>query len=353
MYAGGHTLHTVNASHPPIAIRARPCYRLMMSVTTALLALTAGLAAQPARGFLDKPAGAIRVMTWNVYRDSVFPPDGAKVDVSAANRPAQFARVLQAVRPDIICLQEVTASAARSAALVGEILPLPNGTTWQAHAAVDTVIVSRFGLDGRAEGRVEGDARQRGHAIALIKTPVTDLYVICAHFQSSDTSADIALREQQARIIASTIREARAGDGAVPLRPRTPFIVLGDFNAIAGATAFVDDLVAGRTGRSTSAEGPDWDRSPLTDAQPSHNATGSDRHTWRNDREPFPPGMLDRIVYSDSVLTSLNQFVLDTTTMSNSQLAAARLRAVDVMRDPQAGIHDHFPLVIDVGVRGR
>ena len=88
-----------------------------------------------------------------------------------------------------------------------------------------------------------------------------------------------------------------------------------------------------------------------SDALPRHNASGAERYTWRNDLERFPPGILDRIIYSDSVLASVNQFVLDTTTMSHRDLVGAGLRAIDVMRDPQAGIHDHFPLVIDVAVR--
>src|SRR4029453_4153967 len=214
--------------------------QILVSMTSATLCLTAVLAGEPAHKFLAKPTNAaIRILTWNVYRSSIFPQDGEAVDVSAANRPAQFARVLKALRPDVVCLQEVMVNVARSAALVNNILPLPDNNTWQAHSAVDTVILSRFNLSARAEGQVEKGERRRGPAIALFKTPATDLYVICAHFQSSDGSEDAALRRQQAQVIASTIREAKAGGGAIPLRARTPFIVLGDFNAIAGASMFV------------------------------------------------------------------------------------------------------------------
>ena len=318
----------------------------------AIVALTAVLATQPAPGFLPKPdAGAIRVLTWNVYRDSIFPPAGEAVDASAANRPAQFARVLQALRPDVLCLQQVTVDAARSAALLNEILPLPDGDTWQAHAAEDTVIVSRFGINARSEGHVESGDRRRGHAITLLDTPRTSLYVVCAHFQSSDGLEDVAMRRHQAQLIVSTIREAKAGRGAVPLRPRTPFVVLGDFNAIDGGTRFVDALVAVSVVSPASGgrtEGLDWDRSQLTDALPRHNGTGTDRYTWRDDVDRFPPGILDRVLYSDSVLTSVNQFVLDTTSMSYDQLVKARLRSIDVMGDPQAGIHDHYPVVVDL-----
>jgi endonuclease/exonuclease/phosphatase family metal-dependent hydrolase len=325
-----------------------------VSLTTAILALTALLAVQPVHGFLSRPTGAsIRVLTWNVYRSSIFPKDGEAVDPAADTRPAQFARVLRAVQPDVVCLQEVTMDVARTKALVNYILPLPAGHTWQAYAAEDTVIVSRFDLGARAEGHVEGE-RRRGHAIALIRTPATDLLVVCAHFQSEAERADVDMRQQQAGVIANTIREAKAGGGPIPLRARTPFMVLGDLNAIAGATSFLDILIKGRTNGASAARsgnGLDWDRSALVDALPLHNASGTERYTWRNDLERFPPGILDRILYSDSVLASVNQFVLDTTAMSHRDLVSAGLRAIDVMRDPQAGIHDHFPLVIDVAAR--
>ena len=323
-------------------------------MTTALVAATAVLAAQPNRGFLDRPADtAIRVMTWNVYRNSVFPPEGELVDMTAATRPAQFARILRAVRPDVVCLQDITESTERSAALVSHILALPAGQAWQAHAAVDTVIVSRFGLRARARGQVDGD-RQRGHSIALITTPTTDLLVICSHFQSSADPRAESMRRQQAQMIVDEIRAAKAGRGPTPLRARTPFLVLGDFNAIPGSTLFVDALRSGRPvdGAAESAEGLDWDGSSLTDAQPRHNASGSERYTWRNDLDRFPPSMLDRIFYSDSVLTSVNQFVLDTTAMSYDELVRPQLRAIDVMSDPRSGIHDHFPLVIDLVLGG-
>lgn len=51
--------------------------------------------------------------------------------------------------------------AARSAALVDEILPLLDGQTWQAHDKVDTVIVSRFRLRAIGAGQVDGE-RIRG-----------------------------------------------------------------------------------------------------------------------------------------------------------------------------------------------
>jgi endonuclease/exonuclease/phosphatase family metal-dependent hydrolase len=324
------------------------------AVTTVLVALTALGAWQPSERLLAKPVpAALRILTWNIYRDSIFPEEGHLVNAAAAGRPAQFARVLKALQPDVLCLQQVTVAVERSAALVDEILPLPGERKWQGHAAVDTVIVSRFDLGARGEGIVEDSSRRRGHAIAVIKTPASDLYMICAHFVSSDGPDDMSLRRQQAELVIRSIREGKAGRG-VALEAGTPFVILGDFNSIPGDAMFINALTS-RTGArrrdDRPGRGPDWDGSPLRDAAPHHNVSGSELYTWRNDLDRFPPSTLDRILYSDSVLESVNQFVLDTTAMSYSELIALGLRSIDVMRDPEVGIHDHLPLVIDLVAR--
>ena len=69
--------------------------RLVASLVAAIVAATALVSSQAARGFLARPSpAAIRILTWNVYRDTIFPAEGEDVDVAAATRPAQFARVM-------------------------------------------------------------------------------------------------------------------------------------------------------------------------------------------------------------------------------------------------------------------
>jgi hypothetical protein len=92
-------------------------------MTTAIFGATAAVAGQPRQGVRARPATAIPVLTWNVSQHSVFPKDGETVDVTAATWPVRFARVLRALRPDVIGLQEVTERGARSASRVTHILP--------------------------------------------------------------------------------------------------------------------------------------------------------------------------------------------------------------------------------------
>lgn len=325
----------------------------------AILAAIAGLAqapvapavpAAPVPAFLKKPPASLRLMTWNIYRDSIFPSGSGRPDPAAPDRPGQFARVIRAVQPDVLCLQQVTRGATATSRLIDRILPLGTGGRWRAFSSADTVIASRYRISETAGGRVQDGLLRRGHAIGLIKAPATELYLICAHFQSSDLQVDIDLRDRQAEMVIRTIRTAKVGQGPVRLRRQTPFVILGDFNAIPGATGFVDAIVQGleRQPDGDVASGLDWDGTPLTDARPVHNGAGTEIYTWRNDLEEYPSSALDRIFYSDSVLTSVNQFVLDTMEMSEAELAAAGLRSGDVMSSPGEGVHDHLPLVIDV-----
>lgn len=93
--------------------------------------------------------------------------------------------------------------------------------------------------------------------------------------------------------------------------------------------------------------GPDWDGSHLLEVKPRHNGREKDWYTWRSDSDRYPPGALDRILYTDSVLKVRGSFVLNTTTMRPEELEKSRLRADDVLRDGRPGEFDHMPLAVD------
>lgn len=259
---------------------------------------------------------------------------------------------MRAIEPDVVCLQEVWRGSGSAASLFDQILPLPDGRTWQHHGVLDDVIVSRFNLSSLGQGTVDVEEnRQRGHATALTtRGDGASLYMICAHFQSRDRPAS---RERQADAIAKLIYTHQA-DGTLP--DRTPIVVLGDLNAIATLPAlFVENLRAGRIGGSTppGGRGPDWDGSELEETAALHNGRGNEQWTWRNDRTKFPPGVLDRVLYTGSVMTLDRAFVLNTTTMSAEELHEANLRQNDSMFNAGEGVHDHLPVVVDFNVSRR
>ena len=79
----------------------------------------------------------------------------------------------------------------------------------------------------------------------------------------------------------------------------------------------------------------------------SHNGLGQELYTWRSDAGLLPAGALDRIIFSDSVLSAAKAFILNTRLLSDQALALTDLRPDDVLLNPATGYYDHLPLVVD------
>jgi endonuclease/exonuclease/phosphatase family metal-dependent hydrolase len=302
--------------------------------------------------------GELRVLTFNIGDDLIFPDPGKRIDPDGLDGPSRFLRMARAIQPDLLCLQEATVGSERAVETLNEVLPPGIGSTWYAHHAVDNVIAARYPLSMLAGGVVEAGDKRRGHATALVDLPDAsydrDLYVVCVHNQSGAGALNVALRQRQADIIARWIHDAKTPGGMVTLRPGTPIVVLGDMNVIDDPALYLRTILTGDIADERQFGPdfhPDWDDTDLTDAYPSQNGAGRTFYTWRNDTQRFPPGALDRVLYTDSVLEAVNSFVLNTTTMSKEELREAGMRRADVHRDPRRDIHDHMPVVVDFVVR--
>ena len=316
--------------------------------------------------FLAKPGpGTVRVMSYNVNWDSIFPPlDEENHDLRSASRGMAFRRIVAAVQPDIVCLQEINPE--RDPQQVGDILAevlSPEGDeTWTATSARDSVIASRFPVvAGGFELPAPAFPLELAQAAALIDLPdeaygALDVYVVCAHFKAGGNTYDVLLRQRQADVIMSHVGDALTPTGNLDLAPGTPLIILGDFNIY--ETDPAHHLTTLLTGDIENEEqygpdvDPDWDGTALADALPSHSGLGQVFYTWRNDAAPQDPGILDRIIYSDSALVIENAFILNTKLIAAEPLEGAGLREEDVLLNPQTGDYDHLPLVVDFALAG-
>jgi endonuclease/exonuclease/phosphatase family metal-dependent hydrolase len=320
---------------------------------------TATLPAENAgSAFLARAPDAVRVLSFNPYWDSIF-PDTIPEDqfVPRYDKAAAFRRIAAATAPDLFCLQEIAPARdpRQVAGILDEVLPLAS-SGWQVQQGQDTVIASRYPLSLRDTVLVyRGVGYSLGHAMALVDLPDErydhDLYVICAHFMSQGGEENIAARQAHADRIIAWLADARSPGGEVDLPPGTPFLVLGDLNVY--DTDPAHHLTTLLTGDVSDEERfgpdapPDWDGTDLGDVLPRHNGSGDETYTWRDDTQQFNPGVLDRILYSDSALTLVSSFVLNTATLDAATLAAAGLEAADVALDLAAGNYDHLPLVAD------
>jgi len=310
-------------------------------------------------GFLPRAsATSLRVLSYNVNWDSIFPDDDPQNhDLRAFNRVEAFQRMLAAIQPDVVCLQELNYLRASDqiATLVGKAIG--DDATWYAAKRRDTFIVSRFPLEQDGYELVTtGVVNALQQSAALVDLPEApygprNLYIICSHFKAGGATSDILLRQEQADVIMANISDALTVGGNVNLAASTPFILLGDFNIYDTdphnhlRTMLRGDIY--NEARYGNDFAPDWDATDLTDAAPSHNGLGEDAYTWRDDRSSFAPGIFDRVLYTDSVLRPVNAFILNTTQLSAAVLAAWGLQAGDVLLGGQPGFYDHLPLVVD------
>ena len=305
--------------------------------------------------FVDRSlATDLRVVSYNIKWDSIF----------SDNDPAQaakFARVLAATDPDLLNLQEIGDPFCASCTpksgedvrvLLNTLAPL-GGAGWQVHQGGDNVIASKYPLSMRRTDTNPGG--NRSQAIALVDLPdaqfASDFYLLNNHYKccGNEGGFEDQLRQQESDSIVSWLKDARAPGEVVDLPPGTPFAVVGDLNLVGGSQP-LDTLVDGNI-QNEFAYGtdsaPDWDGSPLKNAQPLHNGTGPADYTWRNDNSRFAPGVLDFVIYSDSALDVGNQFVLNTVAMSSAERAATGLQANDITVDSQGRNYDHLPVVVD------
>ena len=275
---------------------------------------------------LAKDPAAVRVVSYNVERDGIL----------SIGRKEYFQRILTALQPDVIALQEVNN---RPASAVEARIEEWLGGEWYALKQRDLVTLSRYPI-------VEGwpPARKPLHDRLfplLLDVNGQPLLVINAHLSCCGADDE---RQQQADSLIAFLRNLReTGD----LPPDTPLLLLGDFNLVGGPQPLTT-LLTGDI-RDEAAFGPDHppdaDQSPLTALFPRH-ATTSLSYTWRSDDSEFAPGKLDYIMYSDSLLSVANSFVLFTPDMPPELLAQYDLQAQDALE-----ASDHFPVVADVQFR--
>lgn len=316
--------------------------------------------------FLAKPGPAsFRVLSYNVNWDAIFPSgDPANHELRSADRTAVFPRLLAAIQPDIVCLQEINPERdpEQAADLIAGVLRPDDDAQWSATSVRDTVIAARFPvLTEGYEVNAPGYPRDLGQAAALIDLPdeafgVLDVYVLCAHFKSGGSANVIRLRQTQADVVIRQIGDAITPGGELDLPVSIPLIVLGDFNVYDTDPAHhLATLISGdiedeaRYGPDIT---PDWDGTALADALPSNNEMGETYYIWRDDTGPFKPGVLDRILFSDSVLVMPNAFVFNPSLLTAAGQEALNLSTDDLWIDPAASELDHLPLAADFTIAG-
>jgi exonuclease III len=272
---------------------------------------------------------AIRVLSYNVLRDNLFE--------TSLTQP--FQRIFKAIQPDIIGFCEIyDYSGTETAAKVAAFIPLENGKTWySASVDPDIRLVSRY--------PVTASASLDGNGAFLLNVKGKPLVCIVAHLPCC---ANETGRQREIDRIMSFVRSVKYGISTFQVPQNTPIIIMGDMNLV-GLSEQQKTLLTGDIKNNSEFgpdEYPDWDDTSLEDAMPvTTNLPAT--FTWFNAGSTYGPGRLDYILYTGSVMESVNQYSLWSPALTQEQLATSGLQKEDVPT-----VSDHLPVVCDFFIPG-
>jgi endonuclease/exonuclease/phosphatase family metal-dependent hydrolase len=295
---------------------------------------------------VTKPAGATRVLVWNVSERGM-------IDHADA-----FRRVVSAMNPDVLLLDEVYehATAVDLAALLNQP-PLARDTPWKVvlgrgggrqKTLVATTLPMRFAPEleyvtyepGSLERLAERFpafstqlTREAGHGLAATGAWVAiagrDVLFVPFDLQSSGYAGSV---EDELRILQARLLSERVA-GMLPAGDGVPVVIGGDVNAV-GSRMPIDQL--------QQATAP-ADR-PLAILDLRH-VVDRVTYTWREPNSPFVPGRLDYVFHGGTGLTPAGGFPFEP-----EEFAAAALAAMGIERQDAGLVSDHLPVIADFRV---
>jgi endonuclease/exonuclease/phosphatase family metal-dependent hydrolase len=271
----------------------------------------------------------IRVLTYNTLWDGIL----------EADRQPKFKRIIQALDPDVIALQEHT-----DWDQIDDIIQswFPQETWYASWTYGDLVVLSRFPILNDAN-LISSERTM----CALLDTEDElgkNLLVINSHLSCCANNDG---RQQQVDEFASVWRNwITNSDGPFNLDFETPFVHVGDFNFV-GYRQQVETLRIGDiVDENEYGEDflPDWDSTAIVDlfSRHTHKRMG---YTWRSDGSSFNPGKLDYIFYSDATIDTGKHYILNTLALDDETLAGYGLEWDDTQE-----ASDHLPRVFDISL---
>lgn len=266
-----------------------------------------------------KPLGTVRIVSHNVLNGSPL------------QKPEPFARLLRALDPDIVVVQEwYDTPAEEMASWFNEHLAI-NGR-WRAVTSQGrgVAVISRLDIApiGPSALLVEARGKERTVRVtpALVESPIGPIAISSIHLKCCGT---IGSPEDEQRVIEATAIANMINEQTRDIGPHVR-VVMGDFN-----------LVGGKEPLYALARGFDVDGSNATVAEPFVMGDNA-MYTWTEPTSRFLPSRLDYAIYSDSSAVVARSFVFDPARISLESLESLNIEEIDGMAS------DHRPIVLDL-----
>ncbi len=252
----------------------------------------------------------------------------------------EFARIINALDPDIISFSE--ASEVSNAQMLQYFNQYIDHPTWYSMKNGDVMAVTKYPI-------TQSWSVTSKIGASLINLPdqefEIDFLTLYAHPPCCGNDAGRQFHFDSFINFILDIQE-EGGVGQIPLN--TPFTFAGDMNLVGFNEQYhtIIDGTISDVEQFGPGSMPDWDDSSLGDSVCRITTTTS-AHTWRkNSFNPsvgeYPPGRLDFIFYSSSVMSLEKSFTLDTGELSDEILSIHGLEFYDTFNTS-----DHLPIVSD------
>tara|TARA_Y100000590_G_scaffold460722_1_gene620722 strand:- start:235 stop:1842 length:1608 start_codon:yes stop_codon:yes gene_type:complete len=249
------------------------------------------------------------------------------------NRIDRFVRVINAINPQIIGFNETGQTSEQD---VYDVLDTSLGGTWHIlKHNPENITASRFPIVGT------WDVHNKIQA-TLLDLNDEGPYMLFVVGHLSCCGSDDSRQEQADRFI-EFVLDAKTPGGEITISENTPIVFLGDMNLVGNSQQYYTIIEGDIQDTDTYGSGglPDWDNSELEDVI-CRQTDKRMAYTWRHDNSEYPPGRLDFIFYTNSVMSTTKSFTLQTEIMSDE-----RLENYGLLWNDTKEASDHFPVVAD------
>ena len=279
--------------------------------------------------FFKNNPNNLRLMTYNVWSNGLI----------SNNRVDEHRRIFESVNADIITFQECGNTN------YNDVLSFLN-TNPIAYPYIypdlnsGNLTISKFPSiqSWQVADRIDAE---------LIDLPdsvySTDILIINGHPPCCNNNQG---RQENFDAFTHFIHDAKTTGGNIDIPINTPISFSGDMNLVGYSQQYYTIVNGTISDTVTYGIGgmPDWDNTPLKDRVAYFNEKEFS-YTWDKTNPyagDFPPGRLDFVFYTNSVMSVDKSFILSTEHMSSSLLAQNNL-----FWDDTKTASDHFPIIVD------